>query len=229
MSIKENNIDVSNNIVMKKISEIKPYVRNPRNNDKTVEKLCEVIPKIGFNVPLVIDENGVIVKGHARYAAAIKLGMDEVPCVVTHAGEDAVMMDRITDNRISEFSEWNNEELEEEINDIDFDLNFEDLGLFRHSIDDVPQREETTESLNSDVQTRDEKSEEEKEKLYRQFVESQKGNATNPFSPNVTVNVNTEVPKKKYYRCVCPDCGHLMFIPAEQLESMNNQPVSVGE
>ena len=29
-------IRVENQIVMRKISEIKPYVRNPRRNDKTV-------------------------------------------------------------------------------------------------------------------------------------------------------------------------------------------------
>ena len=54
------NINVSNTIVMKKINEIKPYIRNPRKNDKTVQLLCEIIPKVGFNVPLVIDKNGII-------------------------------------------------------------------------------------------------------------------------------------------------------------------------
>ena len=67
-------MEIVNQIVMKKISEVKPYVRNPRKNDKTVNLLVEIIPKVGFNVPLVIDRNGIIVKGHARYAAAIRLG-----------------------------------------------------------------------------------------------------------------------------------------------------------
>ena len=76
-------MEIVNQIVMKKISEVKPYVRNPRKNDKTVNLLVEIIPKVGFNVPLVIDRNSIIVKGHARYAAAIRLGMEEIPCVVT--------------------------------------------------------------------------------------------------------------------------------------------------
>ena len=76
-------MEIVNQIVMKKISEVKPYVRNPRKNDKTVNLLVEIIPKVGFNVPLVIDRNGIIVKGHARYSAAIRLGMEEIPCVVT--------------------------------------------------------------------------------------------------------------------------------------------------
>jgi len=60
-------IMVEKQIVMKKLSEVKPYIRNPRKNDKTVELLCKIIPKVGFNVPLVIDEKGIIVKGHARF------------------------------------------------------------------------------------------------------------------------------------------------------------------
>ena len=51
-------MEIVNQIVMKKISEVKPYVRNPRKNDKTVNLLVEIIPKVGFNVPLVIDRNG---------------------------------------------------------------------------------------------------------------------------------------------------------------------------
>mgnify|MGYP001154226043 CR=1 FL=1 len=54
-------MEIVNQIVMKKISEVKPYVRNPRKNDKTVNLLVEIIPKVGFNVPLVIDRNGIIV------------------------------------------------------------------------------------------------------------------------------------------------------------------------
>lgn len=98
-------MEIVNQIVMKKISEVKPYVRNPRKNDKTVNLLVEIIPKVGFNVPLVIDRNGIIVKGHARYAAAIRLGMEEIPCVVTDADEETIKLDRLADNRISEFSE----------------------------------------------------------------------------------------------------------------------------
>ena len=57
-----NPIYVSKEMVLKNINEIKPYWRNPRHNDKTVEALVKVIPDVGFNVPLVIDSEGVIVK-----------------------------------------------------------------------------------------------------------------------------------------------------------------------
>ena len=124
-------MEIVNQIVMKKISEVKPYVRNPRKNDKTVNLLVEIIPKVGFNVPLVIDRNSIIVKGHARYAAAIRLGMEEIPCVVTDADEETIKLDRLADNRISEFSEWINDELLHEIDmlNLDFDFDLESLGF----------------------------------------------------------------------------------------------------
>lgn len=50
-------------IVMKPVNEIIPYWRNPRRNDKTVDALVPVIQKYGFNVPIVVDKNGVVVKG----------------------------------------------------------------------------------------------------------------------------------------------------------------------
>ena len=124
-------MEVVNKIIMKKISEVRPYVRNPRKNDKTVDLLVEVIPKVGFNVPLVIDKAGVIVKGHARYAAAIRLGMTELPCVVTDADEETIRLDRLTDNKISEFSEWIDEEMMHELDtlNLDFDIDLEAFGL----------------------------------------------------------------------------------------------------
>lgn len=55
------------------LSNIKPYQRNPRNNAKAVEKVAESIRQFGFQQPLVLDRDNVIVCGHTRYAAAKKL------------------------------------------------------------------------------------------------------------------------------------------------------------
>lgn len=99
--------DIANiEIVMMPVNSIIPYWRNPRRNDKTVEALCEVIQKNGFNVPIVVDRNNVVVKGHARLRAAKRLGMGEVPCIVSNAPEDVIKADRIADNKIQEMSSW---------------------------------------------------------------------------------------------------------------------------
>lgn len=210
-------IMIEKQIVMKKLAEVKPYVRNPRKNDKTVELLCKVIPKVGFNVPLVIDEKGVIVKGHARFTAAIRLGLQEVPCIITHASEEAIKADRIADNKISEFSEWVNDELMHEIDSIDLDFDFSELGFPKVDFDDIPTVEDFSESLKEDGH---EISEEERQKLYAEFLEQQaKENAVEVQMTSETAikdakvaQVKTATPPPRYYKCVCEKCGHVMFV-----------------
>ena len=127
-------IKVCKNIIMKKIENIKPYRRNPRNNDKTVEFLCKIIKEVGFNVPLLIDKKNVIIKGHSRYYAAIKLNMEELPCVISNNSDEVNNKDRLTDNRASELSEWNLDELKYEIDTFNFDL--EEIMFEKDSIYD---------------------------------------------------------------------------------------------
>lgn len=207
-------IKVEDKIVMKKISEVKPYVRNPRKNDKTVDLLCKIIPKVGFNVPLVIDEKGIIVKGHARFSAAIKLGMTEIPCIVSHADPEAIKADRIADNKISEFSEWVNEELMHEIDMIDFDFDFTELGFPKVDFDDIPAMD------NFEVEDKPEMSPEERQKLYEEFLQRQaEENAvevqiTSEKALNKAEEGQREIGqvKEKYYKFVCPKCGEVVYI-----------------
>lgn len=211
-------IMIEKQIVMKKLSEVKPYVRNPRKNDKTVELLCKIIPKVGFNVPLVIDEKGIIVKGHARFTAAIRLGMQEVPCIITHADEEAIKADRIADNKISEFSEWVNEDLMHEIDSIDLDFDFSELGFPKVSFDDIP----TVEDFAEDLQQEEghEISDEERQKLYAEFLEQQaKENSQEVQMTSEKALESAQQAQKqvasappRYYKCVCEKCGHIMFV-----------------
>lgn len=115
------------NIVIKDINDIIPYWRNPRKNDKTVDALVEVIRKNGFNVPIVIDKNNVVVKGHARLKACKKLGMQKVPCIVSEASEEIIKADRIADNKIQESSGWNYAKLDIELDRIENKMSFKSL------------------------------------------------------------------------------------------------------
>lgn len=54
----------------------------PEKNDKAVEKVVSSIKEFGFNVPILVDENMVIIAGHTRYKAAEAMGMDEVPVIM---------------------------------------------------------------------------------------------------------------------------------------------------
>lgn len=197
-------------------------MRNPRVNDKTVKLLVNIIPKVGFNVPLVIDKNGIIVKGHARFNAGIKLGMTELPCVITDADEEAIKADRITDNKISEFSEWINDELLHELDMIDLDINFEDFGLPTPTFDDIPSMEDF---MMDDEDEKKEVSDEQKKKLYQEFLEKQAKEQATEVSMTTENAIKKATAEQKsiadappkYYKCVCEKCGHTMFVDAKDL------------
>src|SRR5436305_12974577 len=66
-------------IELRKLSEIHPYENNPRLNDAAVDAVAASIREFGFRQSIVVDEQGVIIVGHTRYKAALKLGLTEVP------------------------------------------------------------------------------------------------------------------------------------------------------
>jgi ParB-like chromosome segregation protein Spo0J len=105
-------------IVMKGFFQVKPYERNARNNEQTVVALMKAIERFGFNQPIVIDKEGVIVKGHARYEAARRLGLVEIPCIVSQNSDEVNRADRIYDNKISELAHWDPGSLNTELRDI---------------------------------------------------------------------------------------------------------------
>ncbi len=106
-------IKLSDKIEMRSPLSIKPYWRNPRLNDATIEALVEVLPVIGFNVPIVVDKEGVIIKGHARHSAAIRLGLESIPVIVSDNSDEVNRLDRIADNRVFEVTRWDESELAE--------------------------------------------------------------------------------------------------------------------
>lgn len=95
--------------------QLKPYFRNPRNNDKTVEALVKIIPIVGFNVPIVVDKDMVIVKGHSRWNASKILELKEVPVIISDASDEQNNRDRVLDNAIHELTEWDYEKLKVEL------------------------------------------------------------------------------------------------------------------
>jgi ParB-like chromosome segregation protein Spo0J len=108
--------------VMVPLDQISPYWNNPRLNDKTREALADAYREVGFNQPILIDKHNVIVKGHARYHAAVIAGFDEIPCVVSPNGPKANREDRILDNAIQDLSDWDVGKLREEMARIDLEI-----------------------------------------------------------------------------------------------------------
>lgn len=110
-------------IVMLDPNQLKPYFRNPRNNDKTVNALVKIIPRVGFNVPIVVDKDFVIIKGHSRWNASRILELKEVPVIISNSSEEQNNRDRILDNAIHELTEWDYDKLKVELDLTGIDLN----------------------------------------------------------------------------------------------------------
>ena len=115
-------------IELRKLSEIKPYPNNPRVNDDAVEAVAASLREFGFRQPIVVDAEGVIIVGHTRYKAALKLGLKQVPVhVATDLTPAQVKAYRIADNATNEIAAWNYELLPIELSALQ-EMNF-DIGM----------------------------------------------------------------------------------------------------
>lgn len=104
------------NIIEMGVNEVIPYENNPRKNDEAVDKVALSISAFGFKVPIVIDENNVVVTGHTRLKAAKKLGLATVPCIkADDLTEEQIKAFRLADNKVGEFSTWDEEKLMQEL------------------------------------------------------------------------------------------------------------------
>lgn len=118
-------------ITMVPVDSIVPYENNPRKNDDAVDYVANSIREFGFQSPIIVDSNNVIVCGHTRAKAAQKLGLTEVPVVVADGlTDEQVKAYRLADNKTGEMSVWNWGKLNEELEDIDWlDINMEQFGF----------------------------------------------------------------------------------------------------
>lgn len=129
-------------IIIKGIDEIWPYENNPRVNDGAVGAVAESIREFGFQQPIVVDRDGVIIAGHTRYKAAQRLGLTEVPVVVAdNLTDEQVRAYRLADNKTGELAEWDFSALEEELAGIG-EL---DMSLFGFEPKEMKEPEEITE------------------------------------------------------------------------------------
>ena len=123
-------------IIAKGISDIKPYANNPRNNDDAVDAVANSIKEFGWQQPIVVDKDNVIIAGHTRYKAAKTLGTKTVPVVVAdNLTDEQVKAYRLADNKTSELAYWDFGALNTELQFItdldmkDFGFDDSDLGL----------------------------------------------------------------------------------------------------
>lgn len=114
-------------VEMWSIENVVPYALNSKKHPpEQIAKLISAIAEFGWDVPIVVDEDGIILKGHGRRLAALQMNLKQVPVIVRKGLSDAEKKAiRISDNRIAQ-SEWDADMLRvelEALSELNFDLN----------------------------------------------------------------------------------------------------------
>jgi ParB-like chromosome segregation protein Spo0J len=129
------------------VTRIAPYAANAKRHPEVqVGRIVASITQFGFTNPILVDGNNVIIAGHGRYEAALKMGLKKVPVIkLAHLSDDQAKALRIADNSIAEAgTSWDPDMLEAELASlraVKFDL--EPLGLDNIELPDLEDAEVT--------------------------------------------------------------------------------------
>jgi len=126
------------------IEHLKPYEHNAKvHTPDQIRKIANSIKRFGFNDPIAIDRDNVIIEGNGRLEAAKQLGLKEVPTIYLNELSEAqkrayiIAHNKLTtetgynDNLMAEVEELLNSFTGEELIDIGIDpLEFRELDEF---------------------------------------------------------------------------------------------------
>ena len=127
-------------IIYRDPTHLKPWSGNARTHSpKQIQQIARSISLFGFNNPILVDGEGMIVAGHGRVAAARELGITSVPTVLLeHLSPAEKRAYILADNKLAEKAGWDKGMLQIELQglvaaELEFDLT--DLGFETGEID----------------------------------------------------------------------------------------------
>ena len=116
----------------RRLDQIQPYENNPRRNELAVEPVAESIAEFGWQQPIVVDADGVIIAGHTRWKAARRLGLETAPVIVaSELSPEQVKAYRLADNKSGGVALWDDSLLNDEL----FGIQNIDMSLFGFDMD----------------------------------------------------------------------------------------------
>lgn len=142
-----------------KLVEIDKILPHPNNRNshsqKQIEVLAKIIAKVGQRSPIVISKkSGYVVKGHGRLKAIELLGWDKAAVdFQNYESELEEFNDRIADNEIARYSEFDRRGFELDMQDLNIeigDFDFEELGLIDFSLIEKIELDEDDENKEED-------------------------------------------------------------------------------
>lgn len=109
--------DVELKVVSLSLETIRERPGNARiHTRKQLLKLQTAIRTFGFVVPVLVDNENVLIAGHGRVEAARREGLGRVPAIyVRHLSPEQIRALTIADNRITELASWDKKLLAKEL------------------------------------------------------------------------------------------------------------------
>lgn len=119
------------------LSEITPYINNAKEHpQEQIDQIKGSIKEFGFNDPIAVDENNVIIEGHGRYIALQQLEAEEVEVIrLDHLSEIQKKQYIIAHNKLTMNTGFNLEKLKLELKEIE--INEKDLSLTGFEIEEL--------------------------------------------------------------------------------------------
>lgn len=118
------------------IGDVHPAPHNPRTNH-AVDGIARSLRELGWHAPLVARENGELIVGHGRLAAALQLGEVQAPVLYLDDDRGTAVARMVADNRLTELSDWDVEGLQAMVDEslaVDVD---DELAALSGWIDDL--------------------------------------------------------------------------------------------
>jgi len=127
-------------ITHRRINELKRNENNARTHStEQIEQIANSINEFGWTNPILIDEHDIVIAGHGRLEAAIKLGIEDVPCIILSGlSETKKRAYLIADNQLALNAGWDLDILQAEIEAIKIDnFDIDLLGFSQSDLDKI--------------------------------------------------------------------------------------------
>lgn len=121
-----------------KLKDVVLYNNNAKNHPQSqIEQIKKSISLFGYNDPIAIDENNMIIEGHGRYLALQELNYKEIEVIrLSHLTELQKKAYIIAHNKINMNTEFNFNALKEEMDSIlsSENIDFSEFGFIMEDI-----------------------------------------------------------------------------------------------
>lgn len=118
--------------------DLKVWDENPRDNRQAIPEVIKSIKKFGFSAPIIARRaDNMIIEGHTRHAAALEIGLTEVPVRFMDLDPTNSKLLALASNRLSEIADWS-KGLAEVVNELEsLNVGFDGTGFSNNDIDQL--------------------------------------------------------------------------------------------